>query len=131
MKYETVKEVLLELIEGDGASYKYESPNGDICMYSERDGSPSCIVGHVIQRLQPEAFQTIHDYEWLYVDADAEDAYRARSVSVGNIFEEVNVDIPMSSETFRLLQVTQRLQDAGLSWGAAVNDALGRVPNDE
>lgn len=39
-----------------GADYVYQkAPNGE-CVYS-RDGAPSCLVGLVVHKLDPEAFQ--------------------------------------------------------------------------
>lgn len=57
---ETLREVVAEKPD-----YEYEGPlGGEYCAYTDADGTPSCIVGQVIFRLDPDALKEIHDHEW-------------------------------------------------------------------
>lgn len=48
------------VVDEVGRDYIYDSRD---CRYANDDGSPSCLVGHVIHRLDPEAFAKIADRE--------------------------------------------------------------------
>lgn len=60
-----VHESLKKAVEQRGLDYIYVSPSpvGN-CMYSTKDGAPSCIVGMVLADLDPETFAAVKDVEW-------------------------------------------------------------------
>lgn len=62
--FDDVKRVLHEVID-ERPQYVYEYPEGaDECTYSDGKGGASCLIGQVIQRLDPEEFKQIAENEW-------------------------------------------------------------------
>ena len=93
-------------VELKGADYKYESPNpeGD-CVYSD-EGAPSCIVGHVVHRLDLEAFQSV---------VEREERFGTFSADTLPEFTEFDTE----ERVLKALATAQGVQDAGYSWGDA------------
>lgn len=52
-----VTEALHAAVMLKGADYVYRQPSELGCVYADEDGSPSCLVGHVIHALNPEGFK--------------------------------------------------------------------------
>jgi hypothetical protein len=137
--YERAKQALLEAVAEKGESYIYEPPiiNGEPtdCVYStppEAEQEPSCIVGHVIYKLDPERFREIAEDEWKYDEADPEygeggDAWSPQTDSVnglaatyGDLFDE-RAEILLSKAQYR--------QDRGRAWGDAVKESIRELEN--
>ena len=102
--FDDVKRVLHELA-AEKPDYVYEKDRGETCTYSTKDGKPSCIIGHVIYRLDPEVFQNLVELE---NDGEA--------IGIG--------DLPWAYQ-FRDFEITameraQTRQDTGEPWGYAV-----------
>lgn len=55
-----VLEAARAVVDEVGNDYVYDSQP---CRYAGPDGAPSCLVGHVINRLDPEAFAMLTQYE--------------------------------------------------------------------
>lgn len=111
--------LLERAIAEKGESYVYDAPDGsDTCVYAVEDDegnlAPSCIVGHVLNYLDPEALQEAHFYE-------GHRAYFLRGAME-------SVSIP--DETARYLNGIQTEQDSGVTWGEAVH-AYDYVLGDE
>ena len=60
---DVVLETLDSIVEEYGEDYEYDAYANRGCFYVGADGGPSCIVGHVLYRLDPELFKEIGHYE--------------------------------------------------------------------
>lgn len=104
LKEQEVKDTLRDLIN------EYGSTHTAICTYSDLNGDPLCIIGHVIYRLEPDAFEVLKDIN-LHVSGLVDQEY-----------------IKVESDKLRLdLLALQRIQDAGKPWGYAVNEVYPEV----
>lgn len=120
---DAVTEALHKIVAEKGADYVYPGARGT-CMYSERDGSPSCIVGHVVAVLEPEAFEKIVEIE--AAEGESTDA-RALLGGWGVDYDWETGDYRMKTpalveydnEVSNALELAQRAQDGGLTWGEA------------
>lgn len=111
-----VVESLKEIVAEYGAGYVYQKPQPiDTCQYTNPDGSPSCLVGHVIARVNPEAFATIAATEY-----DYDSPTGAIEAAVEGIEINFNVELGFDQETIALLGVVQNAQDRGTAWGDAL-----------
>jgi len=122
----TVTATLERVVAEYGEDYVYPKA-GATCSYSEQ-GEPSCIVGHVIAALNPEAFEKIAELE----DATGVSG-SATSVVLGNwehtdwssaVDEDEDLNAVTLTEDGRLasaLNEAQRQQDAGATWGIALS----------
>lgn len=111
---EEVTAAIEEAVAEKGNDYIY--PNYDYgCSYADENGEPSCIVGHVVAKLDPEKFAAVVDLEdgpggsWpVYRRSDYE---FQKVVGFGDIFDD---------ETIRALSAAQSRQDKGDTWGEAL-----------
>lgn len=99
-------------VEKMGADYVYprsqpNSPDYGDCVYAEPDGSPSCIVGHIVAELDPESFALITELRGgdriFPADRLWESGFETHS--------EVAVDALVNA---------QEAQDNGETWGEAL-----------
>lgn len=100
-----------------GEDYVYsnsvaEGGNGS-CVYANEDGTPSCLVGHVIHRLDPEVFKRLAKDEAESGSQVALDLIPAGYIPEG-FWEE-------SAE--HAMQEVQIHQDIGRTWGEALKTA--------
>lgn len=100
-----VSEILHQVVAEKGGDYIYEHAGGD-CFYSDPydQSAPSCIVGHVLAKLDPEAFQKVAQKE-----NDEESSFGVN-------------EIPTSVwdyQTAQALQAAQNIQDDGYAWSVA------------
>jgi hypothetical protein len=114
---EVVDPILDALVEEYGADYVYpEADNG--CLYV-RDGAPSCIIGHVYNRLGvPLEVLAANEFT-----TASEVAHRALGVDIYN--NEGGDFIPIA----RYLDRIQREQDSTIPWGQAVESARTKYKN--
>jgi hypothetical protein len=122
----TVTAELERVVAEYGEDYVYPKA-GYTCSYSE-SGQPSCIVGHVIAALNPEAFAKIAELEDLTGASGS-----ATSIVLGNwehtdwassTDEDEDLGAITLTEDGRLasaLNEAQRQQDAGATWGVALS----------
>lgn len=109
LTWENVRAAALDDLEDLGPSYVYEplERNGyghPGCYYADSYGNPSCFVGRVINRIDPELFAAIRAAETL----------KGRSADVFDIAQDYHV--PLSVEDPDLLTAlaeAQRIQDLG------------------
>lgn len=112
---EQVAEALENALALKGAGYVYPRNDGKEapfpCTYSNDDGTPSCIVGHVIAELDPELFKKVGEWEKSEQGWDE-----------GTAFLTVFYAFPtrFTPGQARALQRAQGAQDDGSTWGAAV-----------
>lgn len=124
---EAVTKALEEAVAEKGEEYVYESPLTDYyegdCFYATPEGAPSCIVGHVFAKLDPEGFQRLFHNEWDGYDPDRsdddedEDWSSPTSMSVEGAVESLE-EKPEEEATIALW-LAQQAQDKGHSWGVA------------
>lgn len=127
--YEDAKRTLLELA-AERPDYIYERPvpPPDVqaeydrigfkppCRYSDFEGEPSCIVGHVLYRITPNAFGRLAAWEKMMEKSTLpEHALSIAGVEVDN-------------QTLQLLSHTQYAQDAGgHTWDEAVANGIAKT----
>jgi hypothetical protein len=113
-------EILDELVEEKGENYVYRDDpktvttrksripavfnqdSSNNCYYSHYDGTPGCIIGHLIHKLNPEF-----------------DLKSADPLLLGDALRKAGVEIA-DDGTFVLLARTQYAQDVAWPWGEAV-----------
>lgn len=126
---EDILEAMAKAVEARGEDYKYIYPKvdtpdywgemksvpSDSCLYVDpNDGTPSCIVGHAIHTLDPEAFQHLAEAERENPDTQV----ALRLIEEGFLPEGFWVE-----EAARIAQVAQTAQDSRLTWGEALQIA--------
>ena len=85
-------------------------PQGEGCTYS-RQGTPSCLVGHVIYALEPDTFEKIKDIEEIKI----------MSMPVAELRDgDWLAEDFWSDDAEVAMQAAQDAQDSGLTWGQAV-----------
>jgi hypothetical protein len=92
---------LRRIVDAKGEDYVY--PRQEACVYFEKDGSPSCIIGHELAK---------HGID--YNDEN----------SVEQLVEAGFIKTDPATREF-LLEV-QAFQDAGAPWGVALSEAIVR-----
>jgi hypothetical protein len=102
-----VSELLKRAVAEKGADYIYPGA-GEKCYYFEPDGTPSCIVGHVLYYLGAKAEDSWSD-DW-NEDTDVS-SLRYRGI------------VEMTTDTMNLLRQAQMTQDSGISWGESIERA--------
>lgn len=120
-----VVSTLRDIIREKGADFVYrtERPQGRQCMY-KNEGAPSCIVGHLVARLDPETFEAIDTLDgpsnfatsWSIID----------HTQHGNTLPSA----PLLAESHELagaIRSLQAYQDNDMSWGQSFQAAFGEV----
>lgn len=118
LKPEDVKRVTKELLEEFGEDYVYPHAGGT-CFYAE-DGKPSCLLGHIAARLDPELFEDLKviDTEgFVEKDGDIEHAEDLFALDLG---EDLDDEGTLTERLFS----AQAAQDAGKPWGVAAKKIL-------
>lgn len=113
LTYTAVQEALKESVEEKGADYVYPYAKGlGACKYAENDGSPSCIVGHVLAKLDPEMFAKVKEAE----------GRESGSFPVSMLLdaEEFYSEVELSFPLVTALASAQNMQDTGSTWGEAL-----------
>lgn len=112
LSYEEALHLLNRAVEEKGSSYIYGRAHSDAsisCVYAVEDEqgglAPSCIVGHVVNYINPQLLEELHALEGM-------SAYEA-------LPDILDVDLP----TRDLLTEAQHLQDEGYTWGKSVSEA--------
>lgn len=115
---EEVMAALRKAVELKGSDYVYpksEKVEG-VCQYATSEGTPSCIVGHVVHILDPKAFEQLSHVEGVQgTDSASSLAWRP--------FDDGMAYLPegfWSGRAGDFLQDAQTLQDGGGTWGDAL-----------
>lgn len=114
---EKAREALVKVIEANGFDYIYAAPedmDGN-CMYNV-DGKPSCLVGHAIHNIDPELFDDLSTEEANRILPAGTHESAGKSTSIRSM-DNINIDYTAR----QALQAAQSAQDAGDSWGVALN----------
>lgn len=84
------------------------------CYYSHKDGTPACIVGHVLAYTQPELIPAVRAWET-----------DGRDTAVHDLMEEFEPDFTPGAAS--VLAEAQAAQDNGKSWGKALERARNQA----
>lgn len=111
-------QALRDVVKQFGADYRYREPGSydRACMYSEADGQPSCLVGHVLARVAPDLFATIHEQEHGR-------GYEEEVGSFPILHLTDRFDVDVTDDTLTTLEAVQYAQDSGRTWGEALTRA--------
>ncbi len=118
VSYQEVLNIAQNVVLEFGADYVYPRSDGSArsdegCVYFE-DGEPSCIVGHVLDRL-----------------GVTEDSFQDQTSNEFDVYQmvrtEPNLPIEFSPDALRFLREAQMMQDEGSPWGVAVSHAAKSV----
>jgi len=124
--FKEVESALNLAVDTKGEDYVYELPEPATCAYSmpgPGEPQPSCIVGHVIHTLDPEAFKLIASREW-----KGERFMHSSSVgAIENTFEVELWDPQQKEKIVNFLGYAQNRQDMGRNWGSAREAAYAAI----
>jgi hypothetical protein len=110
---ENVAEAIDQLVVERGEAYVY--PGGEGCFYSFEDGTPGCIVGAIVAKIDPAAFEKLVEYEAPIDDGNG----GIRRVSPGSAQSALNyVGVDVDEDLGMALRSAQSAQDMGTPWGA-------------
>ncbi|QIN93710.1 hypothetical protein QDW23_gp51 [Microbacterium phage Stromboli] len=129
---EAVAEAIDQLVQERGQDYVYPTEEVGGCYYSFEDGTPACLVGAVVAKLDPEAFQKLVEIEAPFDDGNG-GVFRYKAGTVGTVVAHpspalVDGELVGGSRTglvvedrdlFLALRDAQSTQDQGHSWGKA------------
>lgn len=115
--HDEVTAAIEAVVAEKGEAYTY--PNAESCVYGYADGTPGCIVGHVVARLDPDKFARVVQVEqgvprnsWPVSTLSTETIHRAVVVvTFDDLFDQV---------TLNALAEAQAIQDRGRPWGQAL-----------
>jgi uncharacterized GH25 family protein len=122
---EQVRTTLAEVVAEKGEGFVYE----DVCAYvvpenyneANTTWNPSCIVGQVIDRLDPEALDRIRGKEWNFVPiTDTQELWTKYSFGVVVLNHTEKLFEP---EAVRYLEKAQNLQDSRYPYGEVLHAA--------
>lgn len=105
-----INEAIKKALAEKGGDYVYErviheKTGSGGCVYAVGD-APSCIVGHVLNALDPEMFKRVAEWE-----QEAEDTgFRQAAVAL---------ELPFGRDQIHALSQAQVAQDDGYKWSAA------------
>lgn len=111
-------ESMRRAVEKKGADYVYKPPAGNSCVYFNKDGSPSCIVGHVFADagVDPDDFLL-----------PGPGRTRSSNSCRITILDLDGVGVQIDDATRRALDAAQYAQDRGVTWAGALADAEMRA----
>jgi hypothetical protein len=95
-------------IEKEGEGFVYEAPDL-ACVNYRMDGTPSCLVGRMLDAEGLITFQSLSKAELV-------------GATVTSLSVALKLNLP--EDTLKFLQILQRNQDEGTPWGAAFRGAL-------
>lgn len=120
---DSISRALHAAVRIKGEDYVYKSPVGngsDQCLYTTPTGAPSCIVGWVVAKTDPDLLRDLKDYEW--------SGERPTSMAAGDLTADRGSVryVPEDDVAAEALIAAQQIQDEGMSWGAAMQ-AFDRI----
>lgn len=97
-------------------------PEAEMCSYSNKAGAPSCIVGQILYRLDPELFRQVAQHE-----KGIDESF---SISEIRYISDARVEAGLEEfigEAVPFLTKLQLAQDCGVPWGEALEIAKEAV----
>lgn len=115
-----VVEALDRAVAAKGVDYVYKNVEADghsgpTCVYALKDGSPSCIVGHVLADIAPDEFKRIAKWE-----------REAGDTGIVTYLEDVATAL-FAPDQAEALTRAQTAQDDGNHWGFARDVAVAAL----
>lgn len=109
-------QLLQQQVEKVGADHIYVlDENQRQCVYFDREGCPSCIVGHVLAEVGVKAGQVHEQWRTPYSISDMGNGISINSVDVEGV--------EMTEGARIVFAAAQRRQDQGSTWGEALAGA--------
>lgn len=105
-----ISAALKKALEVKGQDYVYDN-NGQ-CVYAI-GGEPSCIVGHVLKEIDPEAFERVVEFE-------RDNDQNRGDTSLFGVADALK--LPFEKDQLKALAKVQQEQDNGMPWGVVVAD---------
>lgn len=109
--FDEAKSLIQRAIDEKGADYVYPEAWSINCRYFNGDGSPSCIVGHVLH------YAGVDGNDWYGTDNNESNVHNLAEDGV----------LALADATRILLGVAQARQDHGATWDEAMDEALREV----
>ena len=113
---DNVVDLLRQAVATRGEDYVFPGARFN-CAYAEDDGTPSCLVGVVLDLVRPGAAQA------------ADTAFVGSARFLPEYADKIGVNI--TPEAADVLVVAQNCQDAGVPWGSAYQAAAAFARPDE
>jgi len=107
----TALEAMRSIVKEFGADYVYPAIGDEECAYA-RGGAPSCIVGHIVARLDPDLFLQLGQME------DENGPF-----AIGSPEGHGNELRDSLGDAYQLLLRAQQGQDKGDTWGSVLESA--------
>lgn len=125
LNLEAVRTAALAALEAEGDHvYEYPREEQTACSYTTPEGGASCLVGHVIARLEPEILPALTEAEWIkdeglsFTDVAA---FGADSLNLSQ--NRFGSDKEYSNAALTWLSTAQGKQDIGTAWSEAIKEA--------
>ena len=131
-----VKKKLRRIANAKGPEYTYVAPSyedeyGDTveaqeCYYTDEEGNPSCIIGHLLAEDAPGALRVIHVAEWKGGDLPYEGpaCFQVTEFMKNPVYPYNNPIVDLTEiyteDAIKVMATAQRKQDTGTSWGEVV-----------
>lgn len=108
-----VLQAMSEVVAEVGEDRVYQIPKGAYnCVYTD-NGEPSCLIGHVINKLDPEAFRELRRADAAYT------GIAALALQEGGYLPQKF----WTKSAMAVASSAQRAQDQGNTWGEALGQA--------
>lgn len=124
-----VADALDKLIIERGEDFVYSQDELGNCFYTHEDGEPACLVGALIAKLDPQAFETLKTLEPVQDDGNGM-LHRDPFGSVNRLIENGYIDVE-SPQLRKALVSLQAHQDTGGTWGTARSVFIDRLRSED
>lgn len=119
---ENVAEAIDQLVVERGENYVYPSDEG--CFYSFEDGTPGCLVGAVLAKVAPEAFEMVVEYEAPVDDGNG----GTHRISIGSVSGlDSWLELGTDKDLLNALDAAQQVQDTKGTWAEARRRFIDKV----
>lgn len=112
---EKVTEAIRKIV-AESPDFVYKGYSGGLYGYADDEGNPSCLVGCVLAEVAPDLLARLHEGEKI---ADESAAFSLTNLANLGVYE-----LPFKRHIIRALCRAQETQDAGYSWGMALDAYL-------
>jgi hypothetical protein len=115
-----------DLVAEAGEGYVYPGAAIGQCSYDAHDGIPACLVGQIVERLDPEKYDLLVQFENGGVPHYNEVYYTEWGIHAKSIAGNVTplIDTGDDDELGKALLAAQNRQDNGKPWADAIQPIL-------